>query len=260
MIMLIYGLIAQIGSAPQTAALQCGIGNISGGWNSPGPSPEFGNQPNLLGMINISVRLLFTYGSLVYGLFWKIKGPGRSIAEEIAKRGVIEKTSNIYEDVKHGFNAETKSVEIEAIWEDVKKEAYIHAYLKCFWADTDSKREFLSHFHFLYSMPSERAYFLAVLQEPPCQWTWGPGLEMMILCYKGSFLSKLPPMLFDMTFGISQVVSSRWQFAPPLGEASNRMDFGQIVPLFLLSLPMLVAAEIYYGELACIFSEIASTK
>lgn len=82
----------------------------------------------------------------------------------------------------------------------------------------------------------------------------------MIICYQGSFLSKLPPMLFDLTFGISQVVSSRWQYAPQLGEASNRMDFGQIVPLFLLSLPMLVAAEIYYGELACIFSKVASTK
>jgi hypothetical protein len=251
MIMLIFGLIAQTGSAPQTTALQCGISNISGLYPL-GPSQEFGNQPGLLNMIVICIQLLSTYGRLVYDLFGKTKGPGRSIAEEIAKRITMRRMADRYQDVKHGFNAETKSVEIEAVWEDVKKEAYIHAYLQCFWADTASKRDFLSHS--FYSIPSERAFFLAVLQEPPCQWTgrsWGPGLEMMILCYQGSFLSKLPPMLFDLAFGISQVVSSRWQYAPKLGEASNRMDFGQIVPLFLLSLPMLVAAEIYYGELSC---------
>jgi hypothetical protein len=72
--------------------------------------------------------------------------------------------------------------------------------------------------------------------------------KMMILRYQGSFLRQIPSMTFDMCFGISQVVSNRWIYAPKLGEASNRMDFGQIVPLFLLSLPMLVAAEIYYGE------------
>jgi hypothetical protein len=261
MVILIFGLIAETGSAPQTTALQCGIGNISGGLESLGPSQEFGNQAGLLSMIIICIQLLFTYGGLVYDLFRKTKRPGRSIAEEIAKRIAMWRTSHRYEDVKHGFSAETKSIEIEAVWEDVKKEAYIHAHLQCFWTDTGSKREFLSHC--FYSAPSERAYFLAVLQEPPCQWTgrsWGPGLEMMILCYQGSFLSKLPPMLFDLAFGISQVVSSRWKYAPELGEASNRMDFGQIVPLFLLSLPMLVAAEIYYGELDCIFGEVASTK
>ncbi len=261
MIMLIFGLIAQTGSAPQTTALQCGIGNISGGVNSLGPNPEFGNQPGLLSMIIICISLLITYGGLVYDLFGKSKGPGLSIAEELAKRIAMWRTVHKYEDVKHGFNAETMSVEIEAVWEDVKKEAYIHAHLECFWADTDSKREFL--FRYFSSMPSERAYFLAVLQEPPCQWTgrsWGPALDMMILCYQGSFLSKIPPMLFDLAFGMSLVVSSRWKYAPKLGEASNRMDFGQIVPLFLLSLPMLVAAEIYYGELAFTSSEIASTE
>jgi hypothetical protein len=84
-IMLVFGLMTQTGSAPQTTALQCGIGNISGGWDSLGPSPEFGNQPDLLSMIIICVQLLFTYGSLVYDLFGKTKGPCQSIAEEIAK-------------------------------------------------------------------------------------------------------------------------------------------------------------------------------
>lgn len=55
MIMLLFGLMAQTGSAPQTTALQCGIGNISGGWDSLGPNPEFGNQPNILSMIIIRI-------------------------------------------------------------------------------------------------------------------------------------------------------------------------------------------------------------
>lgn len=75
-----------------------------------------------------------------------------------------------------------------------------------------------------------------------------PASTTMILRYQGSFLHKIQSMTFDMCFGISQVVLNRWTYAHKLGEESNRMDFGQIVPPFLLSVPMLVAAEIYYGE------------
>ena len=65
--------------------------------------------------------------------------------------------------------------------------------------------------------------------------------------YYSSFLSSIPVSLFGLSYGITQVSVSRWLVAPDITEDANKMSFGQIVPLFLLLLPGLAAAEIYYG-------------
>lgn len=68
-----------------------------------------------------------------------------------------------------------------------------------------------------------------------------------IWSYQDSFLSRIGALFFSLSYGISQVVVSRFADAPAMKESSRRWDFGQIVPIVLLSLPMLAAAEIYYG-------------
>lgn len=65
--------------------------------------------------------------------------------------------------------------------------------------------------------------------------------------YENSFLSRIGALFFSLSYGISQVVVNRFADAPAMKESSRRWDFGQIVPIVLLSLPVLAAAEIYYG-------------
>jgi hypothetical protein len=51
-------------------------------------------------------------------------------------------------------------------------------------------------------------------------------------------------------------VADRWlDYTVDLEEGSSTMEFGQIVPLVLLILPLLAFAEIFYGELLDTFSE-----
>jgi hypothetical protein len=71
---------------------------------------------------------------------------------------------------------------------------------------------------------------------------------LAILEYDKSFIAEIPQLGFGMAFGFFLVVISRNYDPPPLGPSSYDMEFGQIVPIFLLSLPMLAAAEIYYGR------------
>ena len=66
--------------------------------------------------------------------------------------------------------------------------------------------------------------------------------------YSMSFLSKFPAFLFGLSYGVSQVAIIRWLYHPNLTEDANTMSFGQIVPIFLLLIPGLAAAETYYGE------------
>jgi hypothetical protein len=49
-----------------------------------------------------------------------------------------------------------------------------------------------------------------------------------------------------VTYGLMQMVNYRWTFHDV--KIVNEMGFGQIMPLFLLVLPIFAAAEIYYGE------------
>jgi hypothetical protein len=70
--------------------------------------------------------------------------------------------------------------------------------------------------------------------------------------YDDSFLSSMPDIAFSFSYGVTQVVSFRWIYASldglSLSSTASAIDFGQITPLFLLVLPVLAAAEIYYGK------------
>jgi hypothetical protein len=70
------------------------------------------------------------------------------------------------------------------------------------------------------------------------------------LRYDDSFLSGLPDIAFSFSYGVAQLVQSRWQSVPDEGLAANasEMGFGQITAIFLLILPFLAAGEAYYGE------------
>lgn len=64
--------------------------------------------------------------------------------------------------------------------------------------------------------------------------------------YSQSFLSLGPMLIFMIAFGFTQLYLGRWRSSTPL-EIDSSMGVGQITPLVLLILPVLVAAESYYG-------------
>ena len=64
--------------------------------------------------------------------------------------------------------------------------------------------------------------------------------------YSQSFLSLGPTLIFMIAFGFTQLYLGRWHSNTPL-EIDTSMGVGQITPLVLLVLPILVAAESYYG-------------
>jgi hypothetical protein len=66
--------------------------------------------------------------------------------------------------------------------------------------------------------------------------------------YSRSFLSSLSGIAFSYSYGVTQVVSYRWQVGVTLTQDATYMGFGQITAIFLLCLPFLAAAETYYGR------------
>lgn len=79
-----------------------------------------------------------------------------------------------------------------------------------------------------------------------------PRRYLVILSfYSDSFVSSIGNRFFDLSYGISLLVQARWVSPPDLDQSDNRMDFGQIVPLTMLAIPMLVAAELFYGNYVC---------
>lgn len=75
--------------------------------------------------------------------------------------------------------------------------------------------------------------------------------------FQEAFLSEIPTLLFSASYGVTQVIISRIN-KPDAEGSENTVDFGQIVPLFLLSLPVMAAVEVYYeshsGELfSCLY-------
>jgi hypothetical protein len=62
--------------------------------------------------------------------------------------------------------------------------------------------------------------------------------------YQESFLSEIPSPL-SASYGVTQVIVSKMN-TPEISNSENTVDFGQIVPLFLLILPILAVAEVYY--------------
>jgi len=76
---------------------------------------------------------------------------------------------------------------------------------------------------------------------------WKAKLLSSSYQYNASFLSSMPGVAFSFSYGISQVVAYRWLNQGVSIGIPSTIDFGQITPIFLLVLPILVAAEIYYG-------------
>lgn len=66
---------------------------------------------------------------------------------------------------------------------------------------------------------------------------------------KYSFLGDLLTLQFGVTFGITQVIVSR-VYEPRGGivGSQNEIDFGQLVPLLLMLLPLLAAGEAFFGN------------
>ncbi|OCL02565.1 hypothetical protein AOQ84DRAFT_422468 [Glonium stellatum] len=75
---------------------------------------------------------------------------------------------------------------------------------------------------------------------------WGRITAYRSSSYHGSFLSKMPGIAFSFCYGLSQVVAYRWLLSSSLIIDKSPMDFGQMTAIFLLALPALAAAEIYY--------------
>jgi hypothetical protein len=76
---------------------------------------------------------------------------------------------------------------------------------------------------------------------------WKAKLLSSSYQYDASFLSSMSGVAFSFSYGISQVVAYRWFNQGVSIGIPSTIDFGQITPIFLLVLPILVAAEIYYG-------------
>ena len=75
-------------------------------------------------------------------------------------------------------------------------------------------------------------------------------LQSTFATYRESFLSHIGSLFFALSYGLSHVATYRWAInGLSLDAGSNRVDFGQVVPLVLLLLPLLAAAEIFHGKL-----------
>jgi len=66
--------------------------------------------------------------------------------------------------------------------------------------------------------------------------------------YNQSFLARIGALVFYLSFGITQVIAYTETVVNIFQPESSRMDFGQIVPLVLLLLPLLTAAEVIYSK------------
>ena len=94
---------------------------------------------------------------------------------------------------------------------------------------------------------------------------WGLVYKFEYCTYlnRASFISTTPDIMFMLSYGITQSIYSRWDartisaFNRASGDYRLRrvtvqldesMGFGQVTPLLLLILPLLAAAEIFYGE------------
>lgn len=72
--------------------------------------------------------------------------------------------------------------------------------------------------------------------------------------YAESFLSLAPPLIFMISYGLTQLVYTRWMY-PILIVVDGGMGFGQITPICFLAIPFLAAAETYYGTLLRTFTK-----
>lgn len=72
-----------------------------------------------------------------------------------------------------------------------------------------------------------------------------------------SFLWEIVWMIFGNTFGVAQVWAVRWETngadddsptAYSVNGSENTMGFGQLVAILLIALPLLAAAQVYFGQ------------
>ncbi|CZR61590.1 uncharacterized protein PAC_11487 [Phialocephala subalpina] len=66
----------------------------------------------------------------------------------------------------------------------------------------------------------------------------------LVADYQDGFLSEIPELLMSASYGVTQVVQSR-QSRPRISNSENVVDFGQIVPLLMLLLPIMTAIDTY---------------
>ena len=66
---------------------------------------------------------------------------------------------------------------------------------------------------------------------------------------QNAFLGDIMSLLFGVAYGIGSIIISRID-VPTVGISGNQnlMNFGQLVPLFLMALPTLAAGEVYFGN------------
>ncbi len=72
---------------------------------------------------------------------------------------------------------------------------------------------------------------------------------------KYSFLSDLLTLQFGVALGITQVIVSRTD-EPSAGVvgSQNDINFGQLVPLLLMLLPLFTAGEVFFGNIDSLFA------
>lgn len=94
-----------------------------------------------------------------------------------------------------------------------------------------------------------RQRFLAACKLAEATW-----MQKLGYTYGNSFLASIAGIAFSYSYGLAQVVETRWKLIPErLPPDAGAMSFGQIMPLLLLGLPFLAAGESYYGEMCPTF-------
>ncbi|KAF2122888.1 hypothetical protein BDV96DRAFT_639445 [Lophiotrema nucula] len=63
--------------------------------------------------------------------------------------------------------------------------------------------------------------------------------------YYQSAISNIPTTLYTLTYSLTQTMILRWRSGVVLAKEAKEMEFGQIMPLFLLALPLLTVVELY---------------
>ena len=80
-------------------------------------------------------------------------------------------------------------------------------------------------------------------------------IRLMTSGIENSFLGNLLTLQFGVAFGITRVIVSRI-YEPSAGivGSQNDINFGQLVPLLLMLLPLFAAGEIYFGNKANLYA------
>ena len=77
------------------------------------------------------------------------------------------------------------------------------------------------------------------------RWLW--QLFFLSESISQAFVSDLLTLLFGVVYGVTRVIETRKPGYAQIKGDENVMNFGQIVPLLLLALPILAAGEAYFG-------------